>query len=385
MKPFRFAAPPRQIDRNHFSGRWGVGRRRIEGMQLPEGIQVVRKPSGKTYYYWAPNRGTKAAGERVSLGSDLLAPDFWKTYHQLSGTTGRDGTFERLAADFKASPEWERLRPATKRDYASYLDRIVASAGDRLVCAVTRRDIYAFRDAMGSTPVAANHMVSILKTILEWSVERGWREDNPAAGVKRLKSDEGGATPWPEDGYRFVLDNAPTDLRRMAFLGRATGQRAGDLVRMRPADLQGDGITVRIGKRREAEHFIPLTVAQMAEIRSWDVSPLDLFIKSNRNKPYSATHLNSRWNRWRESKEAAPILGLKMTIHGLRATKIDDLDAMGASDRQISAEVGLSTQMVSRYLRFANKARKARASRDRREQNAAAFENPVAALKTTSG
>ena len=60
-----------------------------------------------------------------------------------------------------------------------------------------------------------------------------------------------------------------TYLRRMAFLGRATGQRVSDLVKMRPADLADDGINVRIGKLRDKPHFVPLTAAQMTEIKSW--------------------------------------------------------------------------------------------------------------------
>ena len=59
--------------------------------------------------------------------------------------------------------------------------------------------------------------------------------------------------------YRFVMEYAPAHLRRMAFLGRVTGQRVSDLVKMRPADLAHDGIKVRIGKLRDKPNFVPLT------------------------------------------------------------------------------------------------------------------------------
>ena len=42
----------------------------------------------------------------------------------------------------------------------------------------------------------------------------------------------------------------------------------------------------------------------------------------------------------------------------------------------------MSPKMVARYLRFADKAASARASRDRRERKRAEFENPVINLKT---
>jgi integrase len=113
---------------------------------------------------------------------------------------------------------------------------------------------------------------------------------------------------------------------------------------------------------------VPLTAEQMQEIRSWEVSgPMDLFIKSTVGRRYSANHLNSRWNRWRTSLDAAPIRHLKLTIHGLRATAVADRRRQGGEDGAIADELGMSVQMVARYTRFADKEASARASRDRRE------------------
>jgi hypothetical protein len=56
----------------------GVGRRREDGVQLPEGVEKVRA-KGRTYYYWNPHRGTSRQGERIRLpnaDSDPIA--FWR-------------------------------------------------------------------------------------------------------------------------------------------------------------------------------------------------------------------------------------------------------------------------------------------------------------------
>ena len=71
-----------------------------------------------------------------------------------------------------------------------------------------------------------------------------------------------------------------------------------------------------------------------------------------------------------------------MTIHGLRATKIDDLRRAGTEDGAIADEIGMHPKMVARYLRFADKAASARASRDRRERKRVKSVNPVINLKT---
>jgi hypothetical protein len=51
----------------------------------------------------------------------------------------------------------------------------------------------------------------------------------------------------------------------------------------------------------------------------------------------------------------------------LSAVNAIDHRSAGTEDGAIADEIGMSVKMVSRYLRFADKAASARASRDRRE------------------
>jgi integrase len=347
---------------------------------LPRDVQKVVKPSGRVYYYYAPGRGTAAAGKRVSLGSDTGDPQFWRLLRDASTpAAAREGTLSKLIAEYKASKAFADLRPASKQGYGHFLDRLETSSGDRSVAVMTRRDIYALLDQMSATPFAANYMLAVLRTLLEFGVPRGYREDNPAIGVRRLKVEDNGHAPWPEDGYGFVMEHAPTHLRRMAFLGRATGQRVSDLVKMRAADLADDGINVKIGKLRDKPHFVPLTSAQMIEIKSWAVRDLEFLISTPKTaRRFTKRYLEGLWREWRASDSAAPIRDSKMSIHGLRATKIADLRRAGTEDGAIADEIGMSVKMVSRYLRFADKVASARASRDRRERKMAEFENSKA-------
>ena len=354
-----------------------MARNREAGVMLPKGVHAVkRRRNGrviKTDYYFAPGRGTKRAGERTKIPYEPREPEFWAMIQRLEGgeTGPAQGSFNALISSFRCSPEWQRLRPATKRDYDIYLTRLLGLAGDRMVAAMMRRDVYQLRDIYAATPVAANHLLSILRTLIEYSVTRGYRDDNPVVGVKRLRIDSDGARPWPEDVYRFVLDHAPEDLRRTAILGRATGQRCGDLVRMGPRHRLDDGITVHIGKLREKEYWIPLLVKDIAEIDGWGVRDLDLYIKSPTSRPYRADGLNSRWNRWRNSDAARPIRDIKITLHGLRATAVCDRRLDGLSEGQVSKELGMSAPMVAHYAKHADQKAHARQSRDHRLKNRA--------------
>jgi integrase len=360
-----------------------VGRRRTTKKHLPKGVFSVTNRHGQEYFYFQLGRGTKHASPRVILGKDTTDPEFWRKLRDAKGAPEkRAGTWSALIAAWREN-NLERLRPASRKLFNYCLNRVDEAAGDRLVAAVTKRDIYQMRDGMSATPHAANTMVAVLRAVLEWSVQHGYRADNPAIGIKPLRVDDKGHEPWPGEGYAFVIAHAPTHLHRMAYLGRATGQRASDLVKMRPADLAADGITLRIGKLRERKHFVPLTVQQMAKIKSWGVKDLEYFITTPvAGGRCTAHYLNQLWNEWRDSQEASPVRDLHMTIHGLRATKIDDLRQDGCADGAIADEVGISEAMVRRYLRFANKAASARASRDRREQKTTEFANSVVHLQT---
>ena len=131
-----------------------------------------------------------------------------------------------------------------------------------------------------------------------------------------------------------------------------------------------------IGKLRDKPHFVPLTAAQMAEIRSWTVRDLEFFISTPKTgRRFTKSYLEGMWREWRASDSAATIRDLQMSIHGLRATAIHDRRSGGTEDGAIADEIGISVKMISRYLRFADKAASARASRDRRERKMAEFEN----------
>ena len=344
-------------------------------MGLPEGVQVVRKP-GRTYYYWAPGRNTARAQKRISLGTDPTAPTFWAKIHDLQGSAPKEGTWNALIRQYRASPDWDHLRPRSRADYANYLDRIADAAGDRLVAEMTKGDLYRWRARLKDTPATANHLISIIRSLLEFAVENDYRSDNPAVGMKRLKLDVDSTKPWPEEGWRYVMEHAPQDIRRMAILGRATGQRISDLVRMRPADRHLDGLSLRISKLRDREHFIPLTQAELAEIDGWRVGKMDLYFKTARGEPYTQSKMNGRWNRWRGQQRT--LRGFEMKVHGLRATAVCDRRLAGMAHQEISNELCMSLQRVMTYSKYIDQEALARAGRDRRERS------EVVHLKTTA-
>jgi hypothetical protein len=114
---------------------------------------------------------------------------------------------------------------------ARHLDRIAAAWGDVQVSGLTMAGIFRLRAQFENTPVAANHLVSMLRTLLDCGLSHGYGERNPADDVENLEIDnERHAKPWPEEAYEIVLKVAP---KRLVYLARASGQRRSDIVKFR--------------------------------------------------------------------------------------------------------------------------------------------------------
>ena len=332
---------------------------------------------GREYYYFVPNRNTAYQGKRIALGRDPTDPEFWARLRTARGDVGdvKPGTFRALLWAYKNSEEWRRLRPRTRVIYEIYLGRIHAAWGNLSVTGLTPVGIIRLRDQYEATPVAANHLVSVLRTVLAWGLQRGYGERNPANDVASINIlDEQNATPWPEWIYQLVLARAPEHLRRVAFLGRVTGQRRSDLVKLGKKNRRDDGLQFKIAKRRDLEHFLPLNAAELAEIDGWSCSDTGPWIVSPRGKPMSGDHLAASLHRFIEKTPELRTIG-PVALHGLRAMAVCDRRLDGLEHQEICAQLCMSAQMVYRYSRHIDQESLARKANLKRERTANRLKN----------
>lgn len=348
-------------------------RRRGAGvLDLPPGVHPVKR-GARTYYYWQPGRGTDREKPAVALGKDPRDPDFWAKLRAAQGQPPDNpfpkGSWAALVRDYHGSPEWNALSQNTREDYEIYLKRIVAKWGRLQVAQTTVPGIYALRDSYASTPVAANHMIAILRGVIKWGIGRGYGTTNPAREIIPIPiNDVDGARPWPEWAWHIVMTEAPERLRRAAFLGRAIGQRRSDLVRIGRANRRDDGFEFKIKKLRGKSHFIPLTQSELAEIDSWPSSDIGPYIVSPKGTATTGDLLANALAEFCGSHARlrdAPVL-----LHGLRAMAVCDRRLDGLKHQEIAAQLCMSMAMVMRYSRHIDNEALARAGNERREQRA---------------
>jgi hypothetical protein len=214
------------------------------------------------------------------------------------------------------------------------------------------------------------------------------RGDRPPAFVDR----ENGAAELrisPETWDRWEADGTLP----ASAPGLATCQRESDLIRMGPEHREGPGIWCRPKKtRKKRKAFnIPLEPAEARMLTRWAETPItftasrwkrpierhrrDLYLYSPRGAPYTTTSLQARWQRWLKRTERGrelcqrwqqwvtdmvrkyewdidPAEATNPTIHGLRGAGILIRRARGHDVDQIANDIGMSRQMVERYMRF---------------------------------
>ena len=370
-----------------------MGRKRVASVPLPEGVHRVLS-KGRAYYYWHPNRGTTRAGRRVRLpDADANPVAFLREIERL-GNAGEpvptEGTVAYLTRKYRESEDFKSLSESTRTSYSLHLDRIDRAWG-QLSFELGDGAVLAIRDNLSATPGMANQLLSVGRTVWKWGASIGVRL-NQFLLVKDLPVPDRGHIPWPAWTVERVCDHAWPDLARMVRLGVMTCQRESDLIRMGSVQREQQGIWCRPKKtRKKRKAFcIPLTPADVKTLDRWATSAItftnsrwlapiarynpDLYLYSPRGVAYTETSLRARWHRWLETKdgkalcqdwrtwvaemvrkyewEMEPDDALYPTIHGLRGTGILLRRATGHDVDQIANDIGMSRQMVERYMRF---------------------------------
>lgn len=96
----------------------------------------------------------------------------------------------------------------------------------------------------------ANYIVQFVRILLEHSIDLGWKSDNPAKGVELLRSDAPAREAWPQDmidAYRAETAGREVLIFELCL---GTGQRIGDVLRMRWSEIDGESIAIRQGKTK---------------------------------------------------------------------------------------------------------------------------------------
>jgi integrase len=259
---------------------------------------------------------------------------------------------------------------------------------------------------MKGTPVMANQMLAVGRTIWDWAIPVDLAKANPFDKVRDLDVPDRGHVPWPAWAVDYVRGHARPDLVRMVRLGVMICQRGSDMIRMGPEHREDNGIWCRPQKTRKRRQAfrISLATADALELDRWAESPVtftnsrwknpiarhrsDLYLYSPKGAQYTPDGLRARWGRWLADTEEGRVICRRWkewvaaqvkkydwdiepddadhpTIHGLRSTGILARAEQAYEVDQIANDIGMSRQNVEHYMRFRDQVKTADAGQKR--------------------
>jgi integrase len=287
----------------------------------------------------------------IPLPGDVGSEDFMRAYQAALGEPTKRpsphaaGTLAKLTEDFYRSIEFANLKPSSRKLYRLVLDPIIARDGHRLVRDMPRDKVRKIIEEIGvSKPGLANLTRKALRRLLTYAVDIGYRNDNPVAGIKPYKLSA--RHTWTERELSAFEARWPSGTRqRLAYtLLLYTGQRVGDVVRMRRQDI-ADGYVNVVQQKTGVALAIPIHPKLHEALKAGPTKGMTL-VGDQYGRAITAPALTNMMKR------AAKAAGLnrKCLPHGLRKALLRRLAEHGGSAKEIAAVSGHKTLgEVERY------------------------------------
>ena len=209
--------------------------------------------------------GRLDASTARELINDLLAASGHETLDAVTNRAWCDSWQAGKRGAVKQRSHWKYAQ--VTRDWLEFLN----GKGDKPLEAVTKTDVVAFRDKLGSVGLAArtvNQTVKLLRGIYAEAVEQGHLGRNPFVGVDALREDAEDVKrePFTAGEVASLLDAAEGDWHGLIVLAATTGLRLMDAARLtwRALDLQEGLVRVKTAKTGAQ-----LTLPIHSEFKKW--------------------------------------------------------------------------------------------------------------------
>ena len=300
--------------------------------------------------------------KKVTLRGPVGSPEFWEDY--LKASTGATiaepssrtvtrGTLTWLVHQYYQGSSFRMLAESTQAARRSMLNKFLDKNGNLPFQKVKTSHALKIRDERFETPSAADQLIKGLAQVFKHARQYGLRDDNPFAGVPRLRpnSKVEGHTAWTERDIEQFEARWPIGTRaRVAFgLFLHTAQRRGDVMRL-GRQHERDGYLYFKQQKTGREMAIPI-FDELREIL--DTGPVgDLaYVMTPSGGPYTTADGFGTW--FGRCVEQAGLSGL--SAHGIRKAAASQLAEESHTTSEIAAMTGHKTlSEVQRYTASAS-------------------------------
>ena len=353
-------------------------------LKLPKYVQAFVDRHGVSRFYFR-----RQGAPRTPLPGLPYSPDFMTAHAAALAASGpivsklkrrakaapkparpAAGSLSALIAEFKSTSQFASLAPSTSRAYTLLVDRLDAAHGGLPVAGMTRAHVEKLIDqrAAAGGPEAGNGQRKTLKALMKLAVRRGYRTDDPTAGVSKVARPKGakhGNRPWTEADIAKFIARYPFGTREYLALQLlvCTAQRRSDVVKLGPhsivgasydsADFEGRQLSFVQKKTGRALvlPILPDLVAALIDAKIEKAAPA--FMRQKNGRAYTA----ESFSNWFSERAAEAGIEGQASPHGLRHAAARRLAERGSSVHEIASWTGhTSLAEVSRYSKSADQA-----------------------------
>lgn len=163
-------------------------------------------------------------------------------------------------------------------------------------------------------PREADNRLSVLSAVLTYAAGKGRIKENPLKGFERIYDVDRSEMIWTAGDVATFMHSAPLELQQAMILAIHTGQRYGDLIRLRWSDYTGEQVSLKQSKTKAR-----VTIHASAALRR-------MLDGIERRGPYILTRENGRpWFTEKDDKAMGKDWSAHMIASGLRPANYSEL------------------------------------------------------------
>jgi integrase len=334
----------------------------MEGVPRPRPPHLNRERTRHGRLAWYVRVGK---GPRIRIRSEYGTPEFTAAYDAaLAGKPAPQPqafnakTLGWLIKQYRDSAAWAKLSPATRRQREGILRAVTTTAGRDPLTRVDKAAIERGLERRAAKPHSQRHFLQTMRGLFHWAVKATHADYDPTAGLKSIRPQTAGHTPWPDGWCEKFERRWPLGTReRVAYeIVLNTGLRRGDAVRLGRPHVKNGVATIRTEKHAHGKLGEIVTIAISSPLQAaLDAGPIgDLtFICGKKGRPMK----KESFGNWFGGVCRAT--GIAGSAHGLRKTRATRAANNGATEAELEAMFGWArgSKEAAVYTREADRVR----------------------------
>lgn len=242
----------------------------------------------------------------------------------------------------------KKLSPNTVKQYEAAAERLKKNFSEFEPRQVLPRHVAALKTHMSETPNMSNRVISFLRMVFAYALERQLVDSNPCTGIRR-HAEKKRDRYISDREFVAICKHASENMRTIYEMCYLTGQRISDVLSIRLTDVSDDGIafTQQKTKAKLVVRSTPDLKALLERIKALPrpVRGMTLFCTQKGGKKVIYESVKAAFKKSCSDAGVADA-----TLHDLRAKSLTDTDKQGNNAQKLGGHT--DAKMTQRYLRL---------------------------------